>query len=527
MGEPNINFHVQVRLTQFKIPTELIKKNFKSLQKLIEKQRKQLSDEITKIKKNQALPTAVKLQMVKKLIGNFEQYQAKLDELIAFDEDYRDRLLARKEHLQKLTDFTVNKETEKSADEEEEGRDSRAESPVSLDTTNAGDKAREACSVSDGQLKLDLNNESLLDWYRDETNLLIIEYLIRSSPQVGGEGKGGNRGLLLLEGICEQNPGMRKLIDFDLYNEFNRVYTSIVVHHDLLKVTDWFNENKLMLKKINSNLEFEIKYCRLLSLIERNQVSEAIRFSQENLSMYGNKENYQELDLSMHKNNLNKLKKIGGLLLYLSINETNTFSSNLVINSDGFKEHSQLLSHGRWDSLAECFYQNFMTLFGIPKSYSLFVYLSAGLSSLKTKSCYCNMENTIFQPRKGEKETKEIPSINPFSDLPPISKRFRGPNQYYKVLSKVNNCPVCSPELFKLSQNLPYAQLITKIFNNPFKLPNGNIYPFDKLLQEDELDPEIEVIKGSKNALLRAGQIQDPLTKETFNVDDCIRVYPA
>ena len=50
MTEPTLNFHIQTHQNQFKIPHELIKKNFKLIQKLIEKQRKQLIDDISKIK---------------------------------------------------------------------------------------------------------------------------------------------------------------------------------------------------------------------------------------------------------------------------------------------------------------------------------------------------------------------------------------------------------------------------------------------------------------------------------------------
>lgn len=99
--------------------------------------------------------------------------------------------------------------------------------------------------------------------------------------------------------------------------------------------------------------------------------------------------------------------------------------------------------------------------------------------------------------------------------------KYRGPNHYYKLLNKINNCPICSPELFKLSQNLPYAQLITSIFNNPFKLPNGNIYPFDKLLVPTDK------YLSEKNTLLRANKVKDPLTREIFTIDSCIRVFPA
>ena len=72
MTEPTLNFHIQTHQTQFKIPVELIKKNFKSIQKLIEKQKKQLTEDINKIKKIKNLSNESKLELIQKLIKNFE-----------------------------------------------------------------------------------------------------------------------------------------------------------------------------------------------------------------------------------------------------------------------------------------------------------------------------------------------------------------------------------------------------------------------------------------------------------------------
>ena len=49
MTEPTLNFHIQTHQNQFKIPHELIKR-IQTHTKLIEKQRKQLIDDISKIK---------------------------------------------------------------------------------------------------------------------------------------------------------------------------------------------------------------------------------------------------------------------------------------------------------------------------------------------------------------------------------------------------------------------------------------------------------------------------------------------
>ena len=59
------------------------------------------------------------------------------------------------------------------------------------------------------------------------------------------------------------------MIDYDLLENFNKVFVSIINNHDLSLIVGWFNENKNLLNKINSNLEFEINYCKFLTLIEK------------------------------------------------------------------------------------------------------------------------------------------------------------------------------------------------------------------------------------------------------------------
>ncbi|ODV79228.1 protein FYV10 [Suhomyces tanzawaensis NRRL Y-17324] len=509
MNNPSINFHVQAHQTDFRIPTELIKKNFKSIQKLIEKQKKQVYEDVAKIKKNPKLPATIKLEMIRKLIRGFDQYSKKLAQAIEKDREYRSRLLARIDNLKVLEECCLAEATAiLSEAKEEEQLNGEGKTDDLVDP-----KPTEEILPSNDKF-LDLHNPKLINWYRDQTNLLIVDYLIKSNIK-----KDRNIGISLLKNFAKTDPKFLKLIDYDLFENFNKVFVSIIVDHDLTQIISWFNENRAVLKKSGSNLEFEINYCKFLSLIEKGDINEAINFSKLNLSPYGNKENYVDNEVKNHELNWNRLKEIGGLLVYMAIKNTSnstttasTFSSSLIINSSRFKEYEKLLSDERWENLSQSFLTNFIKLYAISQNYPLFIYLSIGLSSLKTKSCYRNTENTIF--RCGH-EVQDLQNINT------KDKKFRSPEYYYKILNKNNNCPVCSPELFEISQNLPHAQLITNIFNNPFKLPNGNIYPFDKLLIPSEK------YLSEKNTLLRMGKVKDPLTSEIFMIDNCVRVYPA
>lgn len=507
MSEPSLNFTVQSNITQFKVPTELIRKNFKAIQKLIEKQKRAVTNDIAKIRKNQSLQPSLKLELVKKLLKNFESFKRKLVLLVDRDMCLRKRLVARLETLNELNSYASTSNPRKNRNK--------------IDNINEheNDSRPELTKEEDDDVFLELHNVNLINWYREQANLLIVDFLIKSNKR-----SESNLGIELLKSMAQSNPRLMDLIDYDLLANLNKVFISILDGHDLKHIGEWFNDNRNQLKKNGSNLEFEINYCRFLSLIEEGDISRAIRFSQSDLSHYGNKDFYQEEERENYAKNLKRLKEIGGLLVYMAVQRKfddkssnyASFSSDLVVNSARFVGYHKLLSDKRWTDLATCFIENFTKIYGIPRNYPLFIYLSAGLSSLKTKSCYCNTENTTFKEHMNGKAITNIPTKAIVSD-----KKFRGPNYYYRLLKKINHCPVCSPELYKLGENLPYAQLITSIFNNPFKLPNGNIYPIDKLLNPSGKDTH------GKTNLLKIGRIKDPLTHEVFQIDDCVRVYPA
>lgn len=487
MNEPSVDFNVKVRQVQFSVPVELIRKNLKTLQKQIEKAKKQATEEITRFKKNPRLSNKEKAVVIRKIIKTIENLNAKLASCAASDSEYRLRLVVRAQHLDKIRNFTLS--------------------------TSSADLGSDVL--------LDLHNPGLINWYRDETNLLIVDYLLKANTKRNTNV--GRELMLYLEKSLDLP--ISKLVDADVYDTLNRVYLSIVEDHDLASIKAWFNENKAALKKINSNLQFEIIFCEYLAMVESGDEFGAVSFSRTSLSEYARKENYGD-DLTNYEANLKRLTKVGTPLVASSAlpkQYTPRRTSNAWLSlssfspSSGtakrFKEYRQKTSQETWMGLAEHFLQDFTEIFGIPKTYPLLVYLLAGLSSLKTRSCYCNDQNTIFKQDVLDVGVSQLDS-NLKKDY-----ALRGPNHYYRLLGKINQCPVCSPELHKLSLNLPYAQLITNIFNDPFKLPNGNIYPIEKLLSPPK--------HSEAYSEVRDGKVRDPLTLEVFFIDDCKRVFPA
>lgn len=471
MSEPTLNFFIQTHQEQFAVPCELLKKNLKAVQKLIEKSRKLLTDEVAKVHQS-STSSKDKLETVRKMIRSFEQTLRKLRILTDKDNEYRQRLVARVARLALLQQYTVNTALEEDA-------------------------------------VLDFHNEDFIHWLREEADLLIVDYLIKSNSC-----KDQNVGSAVAQKLSQltQLP-IQELIDCDIYESYNQVFLSIMESHDLDLITGWYNDNRNALKKIGLNLQFEIHYCRFLYLINQGQTYEAISFSRENLAPYAQRLHYSPEEEINFPLNLDRLSEVGAPLAS-SPHVTAPSAPNLSLASvllqmidssetSKYLLNSRIQANLRWARLAECFTQDFMRIYGISHNYPLCIYLSAGLSCLKTKSCYCNNSNTIYQT---EPLTSQVQKVRSDRDLV-----FRGPNFYYDKLQKTNQCPVCSPELYSLSRSLPYGLLITSIFSDPICLPNGNIYSMKKL-------------KAHAN---QGTRISDPLTKEVFMLNDCVKVFPA
>lgn len=479
MSEPTLNFMVQSRQVQLSVPGELIKKNLKTIQKLIEKTRKQLLDEIAHVKNDQHLTAEQKLVTIRKLIRSVEQMQRKLRALVNRDDDFRRRLTARAARLGQLRQYTL--EAKKDSDSDD--------------------------------LQLDFHNEEFIGWLRDEANILVIDYLLKSSLS-----SCRNLGAVVAEKVAQKAKyPLADLIDTDVYESYNKVFLSITEKHDLELITAWYNDNRNALKKIGLNLEFEIHYCRYLYLLNEKQAHEAVEYGKHHLAPYARLSNYSPEDAVNYYANVERLSELGAPLASSATPRVLTlpqkFLSSMLLPSLERPRYFSVLARSRskvnrgWIRLAECFTQEYTNIYGISQNYPLFVYLSAGLSCLKTKSCFCYKSNTIFEPEEIEKE-------RPTKHRSSKDQIFRGPNFYYEKLKKINQCPVCSPELCALSRSLPYGLLITSIFNDPFMLPNGNIYPYDKLMAHRGLD-------------VTRKRVYDPLTKEKFVLDDCVRVFPA
>jgi len=220
------------------------------------------------------------------------------------------------------------------------------------------------------------------------------------------------------------------------------------------KCLAWCNENKSKLKKINSNLEFTLRQQEFIELVRSQRCVEAVHHARKHF-------------VNLNATQLIDVQKSMVLLAY--------------VKSTDASAYQELLNENRWSQLIDLFKQDNYRIHQLPEQSSFTAILQAGLSAIKTPTCY-----------------RKVTAV------------------------KNPNCPVCHPGLNVIAHPLPYAYCAnSKLIcaysgqsmnenNVPMMLPNGYVFSFNSLLK----------IMTENN-----GKIKCPRTQELFEFSDAQKVF--
>ncbi|KAH3684526.1 hypothetical protein WICPIJ_004497 [Wickerhamomyces pijperi] len=498
--DPNVDLQIKLQSYSYRIPLEMIRQNFKTIQKLEERQLKKL-EEFKKSLKSSKTPEQTS-SIKKSLITSLKLFEKKLTRQVKIEEELLSRINARAEHLAKLKPL------------------------------------QEAYQTSPSEITKD----ELLNWYRDQTNLLIITHLLKESndPNVSDEDK---LGLKLMKSLH-----MEKLVDYDVLTQASRISQDIK-RGKLTSLITWITENKTYLTKIRSELEFQTRFQEYIELIKNDKTKEALAVFQNHLSSFA-KTNFDEITqasslLVINPGSLESLKTKNHSK-YDTHREP--YYPSLFRNQESHNTFSQYLhffSPDRYESLSEIFQTVYYELHGIPKSDPLMVYLSIGISALKTKSCQCPEIKKSSPIASFEDILRE--KLQPKSDTCQHSASVEE-NSTATIINSIRpqipSCPVCSLEFRGLASTLPYAHNTkSSLFENPIMLPNGNIFDRERLIgftrayltaiktqkidlsgHEDEYYLQTDVSKSYPTGL--RGVI-DPIEGVWYDCSDMVTVFPS
>lgn len=268
-------------------------------------------------------------------------------------------------------------------------------------------------------------------WSHVRLDRLLVDYLLRqdltqSAKELAQENKLGG------------------LVDIDVFEEVGKIRMSLL-RGEVKEALNWCAENKNGLKKINSELELELRLQQFIELArcgDIDKLMDAIGHARKHLA--GDQSSKFGL-------------RAGGLMAY---------------PPDTFVEpYQSLYSRDRYDKLSTLFMHTHQELFSLPPIPLLQIALSAGLSALKTPACH----------------SQHALAVTANTGAPV--------------------CPICSTELNELAKSVPYAHHTTSSMeDDPVMLPNGRVFGRERL---QLLNEKLGVKKGRYRDPTKLGEQDD------------------
>ncbi|CAH7686482.1 CTLH/CRA C-terminal to lish motif domain-containing protein [Phakopsora pachyrhizi] len=336
-----------------------------------------------------------------------------------------------------------------------------------------------------------------------------------------------------------QVAGIEPLVDENLFSELARI-ESALNQHSCTEALAWCKENSGALKKMQSTLEFELRYQEFIELAKSKQFGPAISYSRAQLVPWQG----------------THLKQISQVMTLLAFDKSTTCPP-----------YAKLYDESRWTDLLNSFRTTLFALHAIPEQSLLHLSLSVGLAALKLPACYAKPIETTVTAGADEVEmstpfTRSTRSSNflrsasssssPSSSMAVSNSNNQSlnpPSNYDPNLVRTNmsttnpaqavfedhqpqslrqsqrnqDCPVCDENgLGELARECPWSHhlnsiivcgLTGKVINDGdglAVLPNGRVYSRDGLEQMAYRDE---------------GRIRCPRTGQIFGMNEILRVY--
>ncbi|XP_017773372.1 PREDICTED: macrophage erythroblast attacher [Nicrophorus vespilloides] len=247
---------------------------------------------------------------------------------------------------------------------------------------------------------------ALNQWRRQRLDRMLVEYFLRNGYY--------NAAITLAD-----RSNIKDLTNIDIFLTSREVEKTLA-GRETHKCLQWCHDNRSKLRKLKSNMEFNLRVQEFVELIRGDRRMEAIKHSRKYFP-------------SFEEEHLITIQQVMALLAF-------------PINTE-LAPYKSLFDVKRWDVLIEQFRQENYRLFQLASQSVFTVALQAGLSALKTPQCY----------------TENCENRNPAC---PVCQKYL--NQLAEVLPFAH----CSQSrLYCHISGLPLNEN-----NQPMMLPNGHIY---------------------------------------------------
>uniref|UniRef100_A0A0K8TQK5 E3 ubiquitin-protein transferase MAEA n=1 Tax=Tabanus bromius TaxID=304241 RepID=A0A0K8TQK5_TABBR len=363
-----------------KVPYEILNKKFRIAQKTLDRELNQVQNAALEVEKGCANGSSV--GEIRRLLGGvverLQVFKRKADESFADELNATNVCKRRLEHLKQ------NVQCE----------------PNTSSNANNNNNIETGSSSTSGEV----NQAAIDQWKRMRLDRMIIEHFLRLGYYESAE-------------RLAIRTGIKDLTNLDIFQTSREVEQDLA-NHKTTKCTMWCNDNKSKLRKIDSNIEFQLRVQEFVELIRENKRLDAVKHARKYFPAFGN----------------DQLKEICQVMALLA------FQVDTQL-----EPYKRLLDPKRWDDLVLNFRNENYRLFQLSSQSLLSVAVQAGLSALKTPKCYSTVSKNANCP-VCQDDFNEIAKNLPFSHC-----------AQSRLICRVTGLPLNEHNL-------------------PMMLPNGQIY---------------------------------------------------
>ncbi|WFD00704.1 GID complex subunit containing RING finger motif [Malassezia yamatoensis] len=320
---------------------------------------------------------------------------------------------------------------------------------------------------------MQVESQAFEDWCTIRLQRMVADYMLR-------------RGAFSSAEKLAATQNITQLVDFPVFAQIRKVELSLVPDEHSTESPScaialaWCSENKITLRKSQSTLDFELRLQEFIELVRDRDPSvlkQAALYARKHLSPYlqetsdseeqKNEASDQTHPRAAHTNTQETSRKAWRAL-------------GLLASGPGSWQYKDLYDAARWKSLRDAFRSIALQVYDLPASPLIHIALSAGLSSLKTHSCYSTKAKD-FTPTVLNAISSQTSSMFLADSMEPDDPS-RSDDRH-------PDCPICHTRgLGTLSREVPYShqgnsRLICRITgkemddtNPPMCLPNGRVY---------------------------------------------------
>jgi len=236
-------------------------------------------------------------------------------------------------------------------------------------------------------------------------------------------------------------------ISNEMKNQFQDLFNIVegIKRKDLGPALKWASERRELLKKNNSNLEFELHKLQYIHYLINKDIPSAIQYAKKNFGLFG-------------ETNFKDIKRLACSLLYIKHLDNSPYSD--------------LLAPSLWDDIESQFKRDFCSIYGFSSESPLYVAVMVGASSIPPLIKI----DTILKVKKNIdwSGTSELPVEIPLLDSQryhsvfacPVSKEqidCNGKDNYPTMLlcghiiSKESLLGLCKGNIYKHKFKCPYC----------------------------------------------------------------------